>query len=124
MADQSGLPSYSDVQAAQRARTELKQNFVTLTNDQLDIQELFRSVAGQLESTPEIGEGHEVAVEWNSLRQVRTQLVVGDVWSMWSVWPVWTVLTDRGRSCPDRSRRGIGRTTESRSRTRGCARIS
>ena len=71
MIDQPGPPSYSDVQAAQRARMELKQNFVTLTNDQLDIQDLFRSVAGQLESTPEIGEGHESAEEWNSLRQVR-----------------------------------------------------
>ncbi len=65
------LPTYSDVQAAQRARTELKQNFVTLTNDQLDIQELFRTVAAQLESTPEIGERHAVCEEWNKLRQVR-----------------------------------------------------
>ncbi|RDX54928.1 hypothetical protein OH76DRAFT_1340150 [Lentinus brumalis] len=63
------LPTYSDVQAAQRARTELKQNFVTLTNDQLDIQELFRTVAAQLESTPEIGERHAVCEEWNKLRQ-------------------------------------------------------
>ncbi|KAI9067327.1 hypothetical protein FKP32DRAFT_1620595 [Trametes sanguinea] len=68
MAD-GGLPSYSDVQAAQRARLELKQNFVTLTNDQLDIQELFRSVAAQLESTPEIGEQHPLSAEWNELRQ-------------------------------------------------------
>ncbi|OSD07028.1 hypothetical protein PYCCODRAFT_1431206 [Trametes coccinea BRFM310] len=68
MAD-GGLPSYSDVQAAQRARLELKQNFVTLTNDQLDIQELFRSVAAQLESTPEIGEQHPLSTEWNELRQ-------------------------------------------------------
>ncbi|KAI0823429.1 hypothetical protein BC628DRAFT_1450923 [Trametes gibbosa] len=64
-----GLPSYSDVQAAQRARCELKQNFITLTNDQLDIQELFRSVAAQLESTPEIGERHPLCDEWNELRQ-------------------------------------------------------
>ncbi|KAI0694985.1 hypothetical protein C8T65DRAFT_666138 [Cerioporus squamosus] len=63
------LPSYTDVQAAQRARTELKQNFVTLTNDQLDIQELFRTVAAQLESTPEIGEAHALCDEWNGLRQ-------------------------------------------------------
>ena len=76
MIDQSGPPSYSDVQAAQRARMELKQNFVTLMNDQLDIQDLFRSVAGQLESTPEIGEGHEIAEEWNSLRQVRVRPLV------------------------------------------------
>ncbi|CDO69161.1 hypothetical protein BN946_scf185042.g63 [Trametes cinnabarina] len=64
-----GLPSYNDVRAAQRARQELKQNFVTLTNDQLDIQELFRSVAAQLESTPEIGEQHPLSTEWNELRQ-------------------------------------------------------
>ncbi|KAI0368294.1 hypothetical protein BV20DRAFT_1122849 [Pilatotrama ljubarskyi] len=64
-----GLPSYSDVQAAQRARAELKQNFMTLTNDQLDIQELFRSVAAQLETTPEIGEQHPLCDEWNELRQ-------------------------------------------------------
>ncbi|RPD53188.1 hypothetical protein L227DRAFT_581532 [Lentinus tigrinus ALCF2SS1-6] len=63
------LPTYHDVQAAQRARTELKQNFITLTNDQLDIQELFRTVAAQLESTPEIGEGHALCVEWNEFRQ-------------------------------------------------------
>ncbi|KAI0666005.1 hypothetical protein C8Q78DRAFT_1083561 [Trametes maxima] len=67
--DDPGLPSYSDVQAAYRARCELKQNFVTLTNDQLDIQELFRSVAAQLESTPEIGESHPLCEEWNELRQ-------------------------------------------------------
>ncbi|KAH9858915.1 hypothetical protein C2E23DRAFT_800626 [Lenzites betulinus] len=64
-----GLPSYSDVQAAYRARCELKQNFITLTNDQLDIQELFRSVSAQLESTPEIGERHPLCDEWNGLRQ-------------------------------------------------------
>ncbi|KAI0358638.1 hypothetical protein OH77DRAFT_1200222 [Trametes cingulata] len=64
-----GLPSYNDVQAAQRARAELKQNFMTLTNDQLDIQELFRSVAAQLETTPEIGEQHPLCNEWNELRQ-------------------------------------------------------
>ena len=69
--DFAGLPSYADVQAAHRARAELKQNFVTLTNDQLDIQELFRTVAGQLESTPEIGEHHPIVEEWNTLRQVR-----------------------------------------------------
>ncbi|KAI0779540.1 hypothetical protein C8Q74DRAFT_1198433 [Fomes fomentarius] len=68
MAD-SGPPSYSDVQAAHRARSELKQNFVTLQNDQLDIQELFRTVATELESTPEIGTGHELCDEWNDLRQ-------------------------------------------------------
>ncbi|KAI8993973.1 hypothetical protein BD414DRAFT_269019 [Trametes punicea] len=64
-----GLPSYSDVQAAQRSRAELKQSFMTLTNDQLDIQELFKSVAAQLESTPEIGEQHPLSNEWNELRQ-------------------------------------------------------
>ncbi|KAI0335075.1 hypothetical protein GY45DRAFT_1431142 [Cubamyces sp. BRFM 1775] len=67
--DLAGLPSYSDVQAAYRARSELRQNFMTLTNDQLDIQELFRSVAAQLESTPEIGEEHPLCAEWNDLRQ-------------------------------------------------------
>ena len=40
--DTAGLPSYRDVQAAHRARSELRQNFITLTNDQLDIQELFK----------------------------------------------------------------------------------
>ncbi|KAI0663377.1 hypothetical protein C8Q70DRAFT_353375 [Cubamyces menziesii] len=67
--DLAGLPSYSDVQAAYRARSELRQNFMTLTNDQLDIQELFRSVAAQLESTPEIGQEHPLCAEWNELRQ-------------------------------------------------------
>ena len=69
MAD-PGLPSYNDVQAAHRARADLKQNFVTHLNDQLDIQELFRTVATELESTPEIGEAHPLCNEWNELRQV------------------------------------------------------
>ncbi|KAJ8486921.1 hypothetical protein ONZ51_g4521 [Trametes cubensis] len=72
--DPAGLPSYSDVQAAYRARSELRQNFMTLTNDQLDIQELFRSVAAQLESTPEIGQEHPLCAEWNELRQVRIKM--------------------------------------------------
>ena len=76
-------PTYSDVQAAQRARAELKQNFVTLTNDQLDIQELFRTVAAQLESTPEIGEKHALCEEWNELRQVSTCAVVPPIVWAW-----------------------------------------
>ena len=64
-------PPYSDVAAAHRARAELRQNFITLTSDQRDIQELFRTVAGQLEATPEIGEEHPLVEEWNTLRQVR-----------------------------------------------------
>ena len=69
--DAADLPTYNDVQAAHRARSELRQNFITLTNDQLDIQELFKIVAGELEGTPEIGEDHPIVAEWNELRQVR-----------------------------------------------------
>ena len=67
-----GLPTYSDVQAHYRARAELKQNFSTLINDQQDIQELFKTVAAELEATPEIGDAHELSHEWNQLRQVCT----------------------------------------------------
>ena len=67
----STLPAYSDVQAHYRARSELKQNFATLRNDQLDIQELFKTVAAELEATPEIGDKHPLSQEWNALRQVR-----------------------------------------------------
>ncbi|KAI0743993.1 hypothetical protein C8Q80DRAFT_1184442 [Daedaleopsis nitida] len=64
-----GLPSYMDVQAAHRARADLMQNFETLLSDQIDIQELFRTVATELEGTPEIGETHPLIEEWNVLRQ-------------------------------------------------------
>ncbi|KAI1795534.1 hypothetical protein LXA43DRAFT_990948 [Ganoderma leucocontextum] len=65
----SSLPTYSDVQAHYRARAELKQNFTTLRNDQQNIQELFKTVAAELEATPEIGDKHPLSKEWNALRQ-------------------------------------------------------
>ena len=68
------LPTYSEIQAHYRARAELKQNFVTLINDQRDIQELFKTVAAELEATPEIGDKHALSDEWNKLRQVRAWL--------------------------------------------------
>ena len=103
-------PTYSDVQAAQRARAELKQNFVTLTNDQLDIQELFRMVAAQLESTPEIGEKHALCEEWNELRQVST--------------PWFSCIGLVRRAVWDAALSGIGGCTGIRSRTRGFVRIT
>ncbi|EPT04714.1 hypothetical protein FOMPIDRAFT_1157042 [Fomitopsis schrenkii] len=48
---------------------ELKRCFSTLLNDQQEIQELFKSVAGHLETTPQIGEHHVLTEEWNTLRQ-------------------------------------------------------
>ncbi|KZT71691.1 hypothetical protein DAEQUDRAFT_763543 [Daedalea quercina L-15889] len=48
---------------------ELKRCFATLLNDQQEIQNLFKSVAGQLETTPQIGEHHPLTEEWNTLRQ-------------------------------------------------------
>ncbi|TFY54288.1 hypothetical protein EVJ58_g8949 [Rhodofomes roseus] len=48
---------------------ELKKCFATLLNDQQEIQKLFKSVAGQLETTPQIGEHHPLTEEWNTLRQ-------------------------------------------------------
>ena len=73
MADAGQLPSYDDLdaQAAHSARSQLKKSFENLKHDHLDIQELFRTVAGQLEATPEIGEEHPLVEEWNTLRQVR-----------------------------------------------------
>ena len=70
----SSLPTYSDVQAHYRARAELKQSFATLKNDQQDIQELFKTVAAELEATPEIGDKHVLSREWDALRQVRAPL--------------------------------------------------
>lgn len=103
------LPTYSDVQAHYRARAELKQNFATLRNDQLDIQELFKTVAAELEATSEIGERHPLSKEWDALRQVRASGLARTV-------PVQGF--DGGGI---RARRGIGRFIASLSRTLGSA---
>ncbi|TBU31626.1 hypothetical protein BD311DRAFT_716262 [Dichomitus squalens] len=71
---QSGLPTYSEIQAHYRARAELKQNFATLINDQRDIQELFKTVAAELDATPEVGEKHALSDEWNRLRRRHSKI--------------------------------------------------
>ncbi|KAH9932453.1 uncharacterized protein B0H18DRAFT_985585 [Fomitopsis serialis] len=48
---------------------ELKRCFATLLSDQQEIQNLFKSVSGELETTPQIGEHHPLTEEWNTLRQ-------------------------------------------------------
>jgi len=57
------LPSYDDVQREH----DLKASFAHLTRDHEEIQKLFKNVAAQLESTPKMGEEHELAREWDSL---------------------------------------------------------
>ena len=60
-------PSYEEL----RAERVLKETFAKLVIDHEEIQKLFISVAGELETTPKIGEGHALCKEWNDLRQVR-----------------------------------------------------
>ncbi|KAI0081984.1 hypothetical protein K474DRAFT_1586573 [Panus rudis PR-1116 ss-1] len=59
------LPSYEDL----RAEANLKHAFARLVHDQEEIQRLFLSVAAQLETTPNIGEGHHLCNEWDQLRK-------------------------------------------------------
>ncbi|EED79928.1 predicted protein [Postia placenta Mad-698-R] len=61
-------PSYADTSSSSNA-VKLRESFATLVNDQLEIQNLFKSVACQLETTPQLGEHHPLAEEWNTLRQ-------------------------------------------------------
>ncbi|KAI0948952.1 hypothetical protein AcW1_008685 [Taiwanofungus camphoratus] len=61
-------PSYNDATSNSK-QIQLKDCFSVLVNDQLQIQSLFRSVAGQLETTQQIGENHPLCNEWNNLRQ-------------------------------------------------------
>ncbi|EED85111.1 predicted protein [Postia placenta Mad-698-R] len=61
-------PSYTDTSSSSNA-VKLRESFATLVNDQLEIQNLFKSVACQLETTPQLGEHHPLAEEWNTLRQ-------------------------------------------------------
>lgn len=63
----SHLPTYEDLQA-ERA---LKASFAQLLGDHEEIQRLFKSVASQLETTPKIGEDHDLCREWNALFKVR-----------------------------------------------------
>lgn len=65
-ASSSRLPSYDDVQREH----DLKASFAHLTRDHEEIQKLFKSVAAQLESTPKIGDEHELCMEWDTLFKV------------------------------------------------------
>lgn len=60
------LPTYEQL----RAERNLKESFAKVVQDQQEIQKLFTSVAAKLETTPNIGVGHELCTEWNSLRRV------------------------------------------------------
>lgn len=65
----SQLPSYEDLQAER----DLKGSFAQLLKDHEEIQRLFKSVSSQLETTPKIGEDHDLCREWNALFKVRSQ---------------------------------------------------
>ena len=60
------LPSYEELQAER----DLKETFAHLEKDHEDIQGLFKKVATELETTPQIGEEHELTQEWNQLYKV------------------------------------------------------
>ena len=62
------LPSYEEIQAER----ELKETFAHLEKDHEDLQELFKKVATQLETTPQIGEDHELTKEWDQMFKVRS----------------------------------------------------
>jgi hypothetical protein len=62
------LPTYEEI----RAEQELKESFAQLSRDHDEIQKLFKSVASQLETTPKIGEEHELCQEWDALFKVGT----------------------------------------------------
>ncbi len=59
-------PSYEDLQAER----DLKGSFAQLLNDHEEIQRLFKSVAAQLDTTPKIGEDHDLSREWHQLQKV------------------------------------------------------
>ncbi len=68
----SKLPSYEELQAER----DLKQSFASLSRDHEDIQQLFKSVASKLETTPKIGEDNELCKEWDQLAKVRSPLLI------------------------------------------------
>ena len=61
------LPTYEELQAER----DLKGSFAQLLKDHEEIQRLFKSVASQLETTPKIGQDHDLTREWNTLYKVR-----------------------------------------------------
>ncbi|KAM5533207.1 hypothetical protein V8D89_013163 [Ganoderma adspersum] len=67
--DENAPPSYND----DMARAELKRKFTTLVKDQQDIQELFKTIARELQATPEIGDRHPLLNEWEALRERHKQ---------------------------------------------------
>ena len=69
--DENAPPSYND----DMARAELKRKFTTLVKDQQDIQELFKTIARELQATPEIGDKHPLLNEWEALREVSASFV-------------------------------------------------
>jgi hypothetical protein len=58
-------PTYEELQAER----DLKVSFAQLLKDHEEIQRLFKSVSAQLESTPKIGEDHDLTREWNQLHK-------------------------------------------------------
>ncbi|THG94362.1 hypothetical protein EW026_g7097 [Hermanssonia centrifuga] len=64
------LPSYEELQAER----DLKQSFASLSRDHEDIQQLFKSVASKLETTPKIGEDNELCKEWDQLAKRHRKL--------------------------------------------------
>ena len=60
------LPTYEELQTER----SLKESFAQLARDHEDIQGLFKNVAKHLETTPEIGENHELSKEWDRMFKV------------------------------------------------------
>ncbi len=73
MAEAGPPPNYDDSVAGSSNR--FREYFATLSSDQLDIQQLFETVAEKLKQAPGIGETHPLCSEWNALRKVRTELL-------------------------------------------------
>ncbi|RDX54919.1 hypothetical protein OH76DRAFT_1478431 [Lentinus brumalis] len=67
MAEAGPPPNYDDSIAGSPNR--FREYFATLSSDQLDIQQLFETVAEKLRQAPGIGETHPLCSEWNALRK-------------------------------------------------------
>lgn len=75
------LPTYEELQAEK----DLKESFAQLSRDHDEIRHLFKSVANQLETTPRIGEDHELCMEWDGLFKVRGVRTEEDVRYSWRI---------------------------------------
>ncbi|KAI0084928.1 hypothetical protein BDY19DRAFT_968876 [Irpex rosettiformis] len=63
-------PSYEDLQAER----DLKESFAQLLKDHEEIQRLFKFVSAQLDTTPKIGDDHDLSREWHLLTKKHKKL--------------------------------------------------